>query len=211
MLSSRLLYRDKIQGNDETIAAHPEEKHLGMVVAYVVRSGRPPEQRFASLHYITNNIDQLIRQLVMLNTIRNNRRAGFTLVEIMIVVAIIALLAAIAVPGFLRSRKRSQATAILNDARILDGAIDQYAIETNQKSGTTITASTSQGLLPYLKDGSRLYSEIKNNNISPKDIIGNTYTISTFDKGVKIATATRDNFTDVIENGASFWGAYYVP
>ena len=47
----------------------------------------------------------------MLSTIRN-RRAGFTLVEIMIVVAIIALLAAIAVPGFLRSRKRSQATAI---------------------------------------------------------------------------------------------------
>ena len=39
----------------------------------------------------------------------NKRRGGFTLVEIMIVVAIIALLAAIAVPGFLRARKRSQA------------------------------------------------------------------------------------------------------
>ncbi|HEY2101633.1 MAG TPA: prepilin-type N-terminal cleavage/methylation domain-containing protein, partial [Chthoniobacterales bacterium] len=47
----------------------------------------------------------------MLNKL-NKRRGGFTLVEIMIVVAIIALLAAIAVPGFLRARKRSQATKI---------------------------------------------------------------------------------------------------
>jgi len=43
----------------------------------------------------------------MLNKL-NKRRGGFTLVEIMIVVAIIALLAAIAVPGFLRARKRSK-------------------------------------------------------------------------------------------------------
>ena len=57
---------------------------------------------------------------------------GFTLVEIMIVVAIIALLAAIAVPGFLRARKRSQASRILNDLRMIDSAVDQYAIETNR-------------------------------------------------------------------------------
>src|SRR6266436_344506 len=55
----------------------------------------------------------------MLNTL-NKKRGGFTLVEIMIVVAIIALLAAIAVPGFLRARKRSQATRILNDLRMID-------------------------------------------------------------------------------------------
>ena len=62
------------------------------------------------------------------------KRAGFTLVEIMIVVAIIALLAAIAVPGFLRARKRSQASKILNDLRLISSAMDQYAIETNKKS-----------------------------------------------------------------------------
>ena len=66
----------------------------------------------------------------MLNKL-NKRRGGFTLVEIMIVVAIIALLAAIAVPGFLRARKRSQASRILNDLRMIDAAVDQYAIETN--------------------------------------------------------------------------------
>ncbi len=65
----------------------------------------------------------------------NKNRGGFTLVEIMIVVAIIALLAAIAVPNFLRARKRSQATRILEDLRLLDSANDQYAIETNKNSG----------------------------------------------------------------------------
>ena len=59
----------------------------------------------------------------------NKNRGGFTLVEIMIVVAIIALLAAIAVPNFLRARKRSQATRILEDLRMIDSAVDQYAIE----------------------------------------------------------------------------------
>jgi len=54
----------------------------------------------------------------------HTRRGGFTLVEIMIVVAIIALLAAIAVPNFLRARKRSQATQVLEDLRLIDSAID---------------------------------------------------------------------------------------
>jgi prepilin-type N-terminal cleavage/methylation domain-containing protein len=72
----------------------------------------------------------------MLNKL-NKRRGGFTLVEIMIVVAIIALLAAIAVPGFLRARKRSQASRIINDLRLIDSAVDQYAIETNRSSGQT--------------------------------------------------------------------------
>ena len=68
----------------------------------------------------------------------NRKHAGFTLVEIMIVVAIIALLAAIAVPGFLRARKRSQASKILNDLRMIDAACDQYAIETNRTTGNVV-------------------------------------------------------------------------
>ena len=126
----------------------------------------------------------------------------------MIVVAIIALLAAIAVPGFLRSRKRSQATAILNDARILDAAIDQYAIEANHKN-TTVISTVGAGLLPYLKDGSRLYNEVSAHKDTPNDILGNAYSYTNFNKGVKVSSLSTANFTDVIENGSSFWGAYY--
>jgi prepilin-type N-terminal cleavage/methylation domain-containing protein len=69
--------------------------------------------------------------------IRTALRA-FTLVEIMIVVAIIALAAAIAVPAFLRSRQRSQAARILNDLRLIEAAVDQYAIETGKKAGDPV-------------------------------------------------------------------------
>ena len=77
----------------------------------------------------------------------NKNRGGFTLVEIMIVVAIISLLAAIAVPNFLRARKRSQATRILEDLRIIDAAIDQYAIETNKAGGGTVNWADVQNYL----------------------------------------------------------------
>src|SRR5438874_3223104 len=100
----------------------------------------------------------------MLNTL-NRKRGGFTLVEIMIVVAIIALLAAIAVPGFLRARKRSQASRILNDLRMIDSAVDQYAIETNRKTGDAVAVVDWTN---YLKQGSLLY----NNGNS---LLGTTY------------------------------------
>src|SRR5712671_5902688 len=76
----------------------------------------------------------------MLNKL-NKKRGGFTLVEIMIVVAIIALLAAIAVPGFLRARKRSQAAKVINDLRLIDAAVDQYAIENNKLAGAAVAVS----------------------------------------------------------------------
>ena len=85
----------------------------------------------------------------------HKNRGGFTLVEIMIVVAIIALLAAIAVPGFLRARKRSQATKILNDLRMIDAAVDQYAIETNRATGDTVAMGDWTS---YLKSGTILYN-----------------------------------------------------
>src|SRR5450432_3846621 len=90
---------------------------------------------------------------------------GFTLVEIMIVVAIIAMLAALAVPGFLRARKRSQASRIINDLRLIDSAVDQYAIETNKTSGTTVSVADWTN---YLKKGTNLYT-------TGADLFGNTY------------------------------------
>jgi prepilin-type N-terminal cleavage/methylation domain-containing protein len=74
--------------------------------------------------------------------------AGFTLVEIMIVVAIIGLLAAIAIPNFVSSRARSQATACINNMRQIDYAIQQYAMENGLASGATIALSN---VMPYIK------------------------------------------------------------
>ena len=92
----------------------------------------------------------------MLNKLNKKSRAGFTLVEIMIVVAIIALLAAIAVPGFLRARKRSQASKVLNDLRLIDSAVDQYAIENNRTAGSVVTTAA---WTQYMKAGTKLHTE----------------------------------------------------
>jgi len=73
--------------------------------------------------------------------IRPTRQSGFTLVEIMIVVGIITLLAALAIPGFLRARKRAQASRIKDDLRLIEAAVDQYAIETQRQPGAVVSVA----------------------------------------------------------------------
>src|SRR5687768_8549592 len=130
----------------------------------------------------------------MLQKLSKNR-GGFTLVEIMIVVAIIALLAAIAVPNFLRARKRSQATKILEDLRIIEGAKDQYAIERNKSGGVEPTWSD---LAPYIKKTTALYLA------AGYDPFGREYEIGAVDGSTLAATETYNEFSDIgLDN--SFW------
>ncbi|PZR78771.1 MAG: prepilin-type cleavage/methylation domain-containing protein [Chthoniobacterales bacterium] len=131
----------------------------------------------------------------MLNRL-NNRRGAFTLVEIMIVVAIIALLAAIAVPGFLRARKRSQASRILNDLRMIDAAVDQYAIETNRTTGATVNTADWTA---YLKKGTSLYTK-------GTSILGNGYGVQAVDTIPVVPPADYTVLSDVA--GLGFWSPY---
>jgi type II secretory pathway pseudopilin PulG len=117
-------------------------------------------------------------------------------VEIMIVVAIIALLAAIAVPGFLRARKRSQASRIINDLRLIDSAVDQYAIENNKASTAVVNVSD---WTKYLKAGTNLY-------LTGKDLMGNSYGNQAVDSLPGVPSLTKQSLSDVTDN--TFWSPY---
>ena len=81
---------------------------------------------------------------------KTNRKAGFTLVEIMIVVAIIGLLAAIAIPNFVKARATSQANACINNLRQIDAAVNEWALENKKTTGSTAPSLTTD-LTPYIK------------------------------------------------------------
>jgi prepilin-type N-terminal cleavage/methylation domain-containing protein len=100
---------------------------------------------------------------------KNQKKAGFTLVEIMIVVAIIGLLAAIAIPNFVKARTTAQKNACINNLRQIDGAKEQWALEEKKSAGTATTGS-EDAINKYIKG-----------EATPKCPAGGSYTYGAVD------------------------------
>ncbi len=132
----------------------------------------------------------------MHKSIQRSSRA-FTLIEIMIVVTIIALLAAIFSSNVIRARKRAQASRVLDDLRTLDGALDLWAVEKNRKVGDVAEFSDLQ---PYLKQQNKL-------NLTGYDVFGQPYGPYSVDTGPKVADFTFAALSDVAP--AEFWSPFY--
>jgi type IV pilus assembly protein PilA len=126
----------------------------------------------------------------MNNKIRHHSSA-FTLVEIMVVVAIVGLLAAMAVPGFILARKQSQGRRIVNDCRQMDAAIDQWSLETGQYDDNTINTTTCA---TYLKTA-----------WENTDLLNNSYVIGLVGSNqITVSTKTKSSLAGINVN----WGPY---
>lgn len=112
---------------------------------------------------------------------------GFTLVELMVVVAIIALLSALAIPGFLRALRRVEAGRILTDLRLIVSAVDQYAIENSKTTGVVVPVAAWTS---YMKQNSLLYN-------TGQDMFGQDYGPQTVDSLPKIPLSTWNALSDV--------------
>ena len=124
--------------------------------------------------------------------INTNKKAGFTLVEIMIVVAIIGLLAAIAIPNFVKARENAQLNSILNNLRIIDGAEDQWALENKKGTGDTADWTTATtGIGGYLKGA------------TVKNVVGETYNQN--------AIGTAATATSPVQLGTYNTSPYNIP
>lgn len=139
----------------------------------------------------------------MLKTLRAGRKAGFTLIEIMLVVAIISLLASLAIPNYLRARKRAQATRMLDDLRAVDHAMELYAAEF-RRSGNEIMGPDDVAFLKrYLKDRIQLYQSL------PNDLFGNPIAVTDLKTSPRVSVTTFNELSDVAP--AIFWAPYEPP
>jgi prepilin-type N-terminal cleavage/methylation domain-containing protein len=158
----------------------PHKRHL--ICSKITDCSKPPFIDKASLTVVFPEI--------------RSKQSGFTLVEMMIVVAVIVILAAIAVPSFLRARKRSQASLVKNDLRLIDSAIAQYAVDTNKQSGDPVEVDD---WIDYVKESSNLYD-------TGQDILGHDYGDQIVNNLPTVPASTWDTLSDVADS--AFWIPY---
>lgn len=128
------------------------------------------------------------------------RKKGFTLVEIMIVVAIIGIIVAIAVPAFLRARENARGRACQENLMKIDGSVEQWALDFRQSNGATVTMAGIVGTTLYLKRTPLCPSGGDYSNGSTTD----TFTVGT-DPVCSIGIVP--NFVDhVLPDGSTFNG-----
>ena len=119
-------------------------------------------------------------------------RHAFTLVEVMIIVALIALLVVLAIPSFIKVRKQSQGKRIINDARAIDAAVDGWALENAKTDGDVVDVAA---IGAYTTTGV----------ISTNDVLNNPYSIGPVGTNqVRIATASKTALSGVSID----WGTF---
>jgi prepilin-type N-terminal cleavage/methylation domain-containing protein len=124
------------------------------------------------------------------------RNSAFTLIELLIVVGILALIAVIAIPGYYRARQRSQATQVRNDLRLIEQAVEQYAVETGKRAGDPVSVPDWTN---YIMKDTRLY-------LSGEDILGNDYGSQTVDELPFVPIETYFELGLVADD--DFWDPY---
>ena len=120
------------------------------------------------------------------------RSEAFTLLEVMIIVALIGLLAVMAMPAMMKVRKQTQGKRIVNDARVIDTAIDAWAMENNKADGDSV-------------DLVKINEYSKSGQVRTKDVLGNDYGIGPVGVNqVRVSSNTKSALGGVSID----WGAY---
>jgi type II secretory pathway pseudopilin PulG len=121
----------------------------------------------------------------------------------MLVVAILALLATLAIPNYLRARKRSQAARIIDDLRAVDHAMELYAVEFRRSGNEAMASTDVEFLKRYLKDRILLYQSL------PFDYFGNLIEVTDLKTPPRVSLATFNALSDVAPR--DYWSPYFPP
>jgi prepilin-type N-terminal cleavage/methylation domain-containing protein len=121
------------------------------------------------------------------NKFFNKARHGFTLVEIMIVVLIIGILLAIAVPNFIRARESSRAKSCVSNLKQIDSAKEQWAMDNKKTSADSPTDTDLYGATKYVKS-------------TPSCPASGTYTINAVGTGPACSVAANGTATDASDD-----------